>query len=168
MTQYRLVEGLPEAVVTGKRGRSDRARELGVAIVCARFNEFIVDELLAGALAAWERHGGDPARVTVARVPGAFELPLAAKRFAASGRHDFVVALGCVIRGDTPHFDYVAGESARGIAQAAYDTGVPVAFGVLTVETVEQARERSSPQRLDKGGEALESALEMALLLRQV
>jgi 6,7-dimethyl-8-ribityllumazine synthase len=168
MTQYRLIEGLPQAVDSSTRSRSDRAREFSVAIVSARFNEFVVGELLEGALEAWERHGGDPARITLARVPGAFELPLAAKRFAASGKVDLVVALGCVIRGDTPHFEYVAGESARGIAQAAYDTGVPVAFGVLTVETVEQAQERSSIHRLNKGGEALESALEMALLLRQI
>lgn len=168
MTQYRLIEGSAQPVGSATATRSERARGLSVAILSARFNEFIVAELLAGAVAAWGRHGGEDERITVARVPGAFELPLAAKRFAASGRFDLIVALGCVIRGDTPHFDYVAGEAARGIAQAAYDTGVPVAFGVLTVENVEQARERSSPTRLDKGGEALESALEMALLLRQV
>lgn len=167
MTRYRLVEGVPHATGADAPARSDRARGLTAALVCARFNEFIVAEMLEGALDAWARHGGDEAQVTVARVPGAFELPLAAKHFAATRRYDLIVALGCVIRGDTPHFDYVAGEAARGIAQAAYDTGVPVAFGVLTVETVEQARERSSPARLNKGGEALESALEMALLLRQ-
>jgi len=166
MTRYRLIDGAPAPAAGAGRARSDRARGLSVALVCARFNDFVVDEMLAGALAAWERHGGDEGKVTVARVPGAFELPLAVKHFASSGKVDLVVALGCVIRGDTPHFDYVAGEAARGIAQAAYDTGVPVAFGVLTVENVEQARERSSPARLDKGGEALESALEMALLLR--
>ena len=167
MTRYRLIEGVPHAAGADAPTRTDRARGLTVALVCARFNEFIVTEMLEGALAAWARHGGDETRVTVARVPGAFELPLAAKHFAATGRYDLIVALGCVIRGDTPHFDFVAGEAARGIAQAAYDSGIPVAFGVLTVETVEQARERSSPTRLDKGGEALESALEMALLLRQ-
>lgn len=167
MTRYRLIEGVPQAAAGAGRARSDVARGLSVALLCARFNDFIVDEMLAGALDAWARHGGDEARATVARVPGAFELPLAARRFAASGKYDLIVALGCVIRGDTPHFEYVAGEAARGIAQAAYDSGIPVAFGVLTVENVEQARERSSPARLDKGGEALESALEMALLLRQ-
>jgi 6,7-dimethyl-8-ribityllumazine synthase len=169
MTQYRLVEGLPQAVSTSAEpARSERAQGLSVAILCARFNEFIVDELLDGALDAWRRHGGESSRTTVARVPGAFELPLAARVFAETGRYDLIVALGCVIRGDTPHFDFVAGEAARGIAQATYDSGVPIAFGVLTVETVEQARERSSPARLNKGGEALESALDMALLLRQV
>jgi 6,7-dimethyl-8-ribityllumazine synthase len=170
VTLYRLIEGVPRAAgtATERHRRSTHATDLRVAVLCARFNDFIVDELLEGALAAWRRHGGDDANLSVARVPGAFELPLAAKQFAATGRFDLVVALGCVIRGDTPHFDYVAGEAARGIAQAAYDTGVPVAFGVLTVETVEQARERSALARLDKGGEALESALEMALLLRQL
>lgn len=168
MTQYRLIEGSAQIVGTRSETRSEFAQGLSVAILCARFNEFIVAELLEGAIAAWGRHGGEEEAMTIARVPGAFELPLAAKRFASSGRFDLVVALGCVIRGDTPHFDYVAGEAARGIAQAAYDTGVPVAFGVLTVENLEQARERSGLTRLDKGGEALESALEMALLLRQV
>jgi 6,7-dimethyl-8-ribityllumazine synthase len=168
MTEYRLIEGMPQAVDAAARQRSERARDLSVAVLCARFNEFIVAELLEGALDAWQRHGGLQSSATIARVPGAFELPLAARRFAASGKFDLVVALGCVIRGDTPHFDYVAGESARGIAQAAYDTGVPVAFGVLTVETVAQAQERSAMSRLNKGGEALESALDMALLLRQV
>ena len=167
MTRYRLIEGVPQAAAGAECARSDSARSLSVALLCARFNEFIVNEMLEGALDAWLRHGGDESRATVARVPGAFELPLAAKTFAQSGKYDLVVALGCVIRGDTPHFDYVAGEAARGIAQAAYDTGVPVAFGVLTVENVEQARERSSISRLNKGGEALESALEMALLLKQ-
>jgi 6,7-dimethyl-8-ribityllumazine synthase len=168
MTQYRLIEGIPRAAGAAAPTRSERARGLSVAVLCARFNEFIVEEMLLGALDAWRRHGGDEERATVARVPGAFELPLASRRFAHTGRFDLIVALGCVIRGDTPHFDYVAGESARGIAQASYDTGVPVAFGVLTVETVEQARERSSLTRLNKGGEALESALELALLLRQL
>ena len=111
------------------------------------------------------QHGGDPAALTVVRVPGAFELPLAARKLAATGRYDAIVALGCVIRGDTAHFDFVAGEAARGIADAARDTGVPVVFGVLTTETVEQALERALPDRMDKGGEAMESALEMAQLL---
>jgi 6,7-dimethyl-8-ribityllumazine synthase len=168
MTRYRLIEGIPHAAGASTPERSERARGLSVAMLCARFNDFIVEEMLAGALDAWRRHGGDDERVTVARVPGAFELPLAARRFAHTGRHDLIVALGCVIRGDTPHFDYVAGESARGIAQAAYDTGVPVAFGVLTVENVEQARERASLTGMNKGGEALESALDLALLLRQL
>lgn len=143
------------------------ASALRVAIVAARFNDFIVASLLKGALESWQRHGGDPARLLVARVPGAFELPLAAKRLAASGRYDAVVALGCVIRGDTAHFDYVAGEAAAGLTRAALDTGLPVVFGVLTVETVEQALERAAVSRLNKGGEAMDVAIEMANLLRE-
>jgi 6,7-dimethyl-8-ribityllumazine synthase len=167
MSKYRLVEGAPQVSATSERKTSTVARDLSVAILAARFNEFIVDPMVEGALQAWERHGGQPDRITLVRVPGAFELPLAAKRFAASKRYDAIVALGCVIRGDTPHFDYVAGEAARGIANAAMETGVPVAFGVLTVENVEQAIERAQPARMNKGGEALECAIEMALLLRQ-
>lgn len=147
--------------------RSESAQNLAIAVIAARFNDAIVQSLIDGAAEAWQRHGGAPGRLTLLRVPGAFELPLAARVFAASGRFDAIVALGCVIRGDTPHFDFVAGESARGIAQAAYDTGVPVAFGVLTTETFEQARVRAEPGRQNKGAEALETALEMALLLRQ-
>jgi len=106
--------------------------------------------------------------LTVVRVPGAFELPLAARRLAGSGRFDAVVALGCVIRGDTPHFEYVAGECARGLQRAALDSGVPVAFGVLTVESVEQALQRAATGAGNKGGEAMESALEMAAVLARL
>jgi 6,7-dimethyl-8-ribityllumazine synthase len=147
-------------------GRLD-ARELRIAIVAARFNDFIVASLLKGALESWQTHGGDAARLVVARVPGAFELPVAAKRLAASGRYDAVVALGCVIRGDTAHFDYVAGEAAAGLTRAALDTGRPVVFGVLTVDTVEQALERAAVSRLNKGGESMDVAIEMANLLRE-
>ncbi|MEO7775670.1 MAG: 6,7-dimethyl-8-ribityllumazine synthase [Steroidobacteraceae bacterium] len=147
--------------------RSDDARGLRVALIAARFNDVIVQPLIDGALEAWQRHGGEPSRCTVLRVPGAFELPLAARRFAQTGRFDAIVALGCVIRGDTPHFDFVAGESARGIAQAAYDTSVPVAFGVLTTENIEQAKARCAPGPANKGAEALETVIEMVLLLRQ-
>jgi 6,7-dimethyl-8-ribityllumazine synthase len=144
------------------------ARGFRVAIAAARFNDFIVASLLQGASAAWAERGGAPADLTVLRVPGAFELPLVAKRLGASGRYDAVVALGCVIRGDTPHFDYVAGECARGLLEAALATGVPVVFGVLTVETVEQALERAATHAGNKGGEAMEAALEMAALLKQL
>jgi 6,7-dimethyl-8-ribityllumazine synthase len=144
------------------------ARGFRLAIVAARFNDLIVASLLKGATAAWAERGGAPADLTVLRVPGAFELPLVAKRLGASGRYDAVVALGCVIRGDTPHFDYVAGECARGLLEAGLDTGVPVIFGVLTVETVEQALERAATDAGNKGGEALEAALEMASLLKQL
>jgi 6,7-dimethyl-8-ribityllumazine synthase len=167
MSNYRLVEGTAKLAAQPDPQHSTVARDLSVAILAARFNAFIVDPMVEGALAAWERHGGDREHVTLVRVPGAFELPLIAKRFASSRRFDCLVALGCVIRGDTPHFDYVAGEAARGIAQAAFETGVPVAFGVLTVENVDQAVERAEPTRMNKGGEAMETAIEMALLLRQ-
>jgi 6,7-dimethyl-8-ribityllumazine synthase len=146
------------------RGSLDAAK-YRVGIVAAVFNDAIVGSLLEGAVAAWARHGGAPQNLLVARVPGAFELPVAVRQLAKSGRYHAIVALGCVIRGDTPHFDYVAGESASGLQRVSCDTGVPVAFGVLTVETVEQARERASVDRGNKGGEAMEVALEMADLL---
>jgi len=139
-----------------------------VAIVAARFNDFIVASLLKGASAAWAAHGGAPEELLVVRVPGAFELPLAAKKLAGGGRFDAVVALGCVIRGDTPHFDYVAGECARGLQQASLDTGVPIAFGVLTVENPEQALERAALSGGNKGAEAMECALEMAALMARL
>jgi len=141
------------------------AAHLSIAIVAARFNDFIVASLLRGALAAWESHGGAPDRLVVARVPGAYELPVAARQCAASGRFAAVVALGCVIRGDTAHFDHVAGECARGLARVALDTGVPVMFGVLTVDTVEQAVQRAAVRAGNKGGEAMLGAIEMANLL---
>jgi 6,7-dimethyl-8-ribityllumazine synthase len=156
--------------VTGPRTLEGEvsARGQRVAIVAARFNDFIVASLMKGAAAAWAERGGVPADLTVLRVPGAFELPLVARRLGASGRYDAVVALGCVIRGDTPHFDYVAGECARGLLDAGLATGVPVVFGVLTVETVEQALERAGTDKGNKGGEAMEAALEMASLLKQL
>ena len=153
-----------QAVIEGEVS----ARGRRVAVVAARFNDFIVASLLKGAAAAWAARGGAAADLRVLRVPGAFELPLVAKKLGASGRYDAIVALGCVIRGDTPHFDYVAGECARGIRQAALETGVPVIFGVLTVETVEQALERAATNAGNKGGEAMEAALEMASLLGQL
>ena len=144
------------------------ARGRKVAIVAARFNDFIVTSLLKGAVAAWHEHSGAPADLTVVRVPGAFELPVTVRRLAAGGRYDALVALGCVIRGDTPHFDYVAGECARGLQQASLETGVPIAFGVLTVESLEQALERAATSAGNKGGEAMECALEMAGLMAQL
>jgi 6,7-dimethyl-8-ribityllumazine synthase len=136
-----------------------------VVILAARFNAALVDQLVAGATAAWRAHGGQDAGLLVERVPGAFELPLAAKMFAASGRVDAVIALGCVIRGDTPHFDFVAGECARGLMDAGLATGVPVIFGVLTTETQAQAEERADVARMNKGRESMEAALEMIQLL---
>ncbi|MGC4028297.1 MAG: 6,7-dimethyl-8-ribityllumazine synthase [Steroidobacteraceae bacterium] len=167
MPNYRIIDGA--AALTGRAGRpGEAARGRRAAIAAARFNADIVDAMLRGAIAAWERQGGAAEDLTIVRTPGAFELPLAARRLAETGHYDAVVALGCVIRGDTAHFDFVAGEAARGIARAAYDTGIPVAFGVLTTENVEQALERALPERMDKGGEALESALEMALALGEI
>ena len=141
------------------------ASALRVVIVAARFNAALVDRLIEGAGAAWRAHGGRESELLVERVPGAFELPLAAKMFAASGRVDAVIALGCVIRGDTPHFDFVAGECARGLMDAGLATGVPVIFGVLTTETQEQAAERADVARMNKGRESMEAALEMIHLL---
>jgi len=139
---------------------------LRIAVLVSRFNEMVGERLLTGALAALERRGVRPRDVLVAHVPGAFELPVVARRLARSGRHDAIVCLGAVIRGDTPHFDYVAGEASRGIARAAYETGVPVLFGVLTTETLEQALERAGGAHGNKGAESAEGAIEMARLLR--
>jgi 6,7-dimethyl-8-ribityllumazine synthase len=136
-----------------------------IAIVAARFNAVLVDQLIEGATRAWEKHGGEDSNLLVQRVPGAFELPLAALKFAASGEYQAVIALGSVIRGDTPHFEYVAGECARGLMEAGLATGVPVIFGVLTTETQAQAEERAAVTRMNKGGESLEAALEMIELL---
>lgn len=167
MSNFKVIDGA--VLPAGRTGRAgDAARGLSVAMVAARFNADFVERMIAGASAAWERQGGDPARLLLVRAPGAFELPLLARKLAASGRHDAVIALGCVIRGDTAHFDFVAGEAARGIADAARDTGVPVIFGVLTTETAEQALERADPARMDKGGEAMDAALEMARVLRGI
>jgi 6,7-dimethyl-8-ribityllumazine synthase len=167
MSRYRIIDGVAQPA-TRDSGAGLAAAGCRVAIVAARFNADIVELLVAGAAAAWERHGGTADALTLVRAPGAFELPLLARKLAATGRQDAIVALGCVIRGDTAHFDFVAGEAARGIADAARDTGVPVIFGVLTTENVEQALERADPSRMDKGGEALEAALEMVQLLRRI
>ena len=133
-----------------------------VVVIASRFNEFVVSGLVKGAVSAWEKHGGNPAELVVVRVPGAFELPVLAARLAKSGRYEAIVALGCVIRGDTAHFEYVAGECARGLQNVCVETGIPVIFGVLTTETVEQALQRAAPGGSNKGGEAMETALEMA------
>ncbi len=145
------------------------ARGRRIAIVASRFNDFIVARLLNGAIEAWCERGGDAEELTVAWVPGAFELPVAARKLCASGRYDAVIALGCVIRGDTPHFDYVAGECARGLSAASLETGVPIAFGVLTVNTTEQALERAATTGgSNKGAEAMLAALEMAGLMARL
>ena len=144
------------------------ASDFKFAIVAARYNDDIVDALLDGARAAWRIHGGIDAALRVEHVPGAFELPLAARTLALYGAVDAVVALGCVIRGDTPHFEFVAGECARGLQQASADTGVPIAFGVLTLDNIEQARGRAGADSGNKGAEAMASALEMAHLMARL
>lgn len=139
------------------------------AVVVSRFNDFITSRLLDGALDTLRRHGVDvDERVVVAWVPGSFEIPLAAQALARSGRFDAVIALGCVIRGGTPHFEYVASEVAKGLAHTSLDTGIPVAFGVLTTDNVEQAVDRAGTKMGNKGVEAALSALEMTHLLRAV
>jgi 6,7-dimethyl-8-ribityllumazine synthase len=144
------------------------AGDFRLAVLASRYNEDIVSALLDGARAAWRACGGAPAALQVRQVPGAFELPLAARAFALGGEVDAVVALGCVIRGETAHFELVAGECARGLQRVMLDTGVPVAFGVLTVDTREQALARTGDGAANKGFEALETALAMASLLRQL
>ncbi|BDG58916.1 6,7-dimethyl-8-ribityllumazine synthase [Caldinitratiruptor microaerophilus] len=139
---------------------------LRIALAVSRFNDFITSSLLAGARDALIRHGVREEDIDVAWVPGAFELPLAVLRLAGSGRYDAVVALGAVIRGATPHFDYVAGEVTRGVGRAALESGVPVTFGVLTTDTVDQAIERAGTKAGNKGAEAALAAIEMANLLR--
>jgi 6,7-dimethyl-8-ribityllumazine synthase len=148
-------------------GNAD-AHGLRVAIVATRYNEPIVERLRSGAVAALTEHGARSADLAVVLVPGAYELPLAARKLAASGRYDAVVALGAVVRGDTPHFDYVAGECAAGITRAMADTGVPIGFGVLTVDTLEQAVERAGGRVGNKGAEAALAAIEMAQLLQRL
>jgi 6,7-dimethyl-8-ribityllumazine synthase len=138
------------------------------AIAVARFNEFIGSKLLEGALDGFRRHGVGDEDVTIVWTPGAYELPFATKKLAESGSYDAVVALGCVIRGATAHFDYVAGEAAKGIGQVAMQTGVPVIFGVLTTDTIEQAIERAGTKSGNKGFDAAMAALEMANLSSQL
>ncbi|HET7488045.1 MAG TPA: 6,7-dimethyl-8-ribityllumazine synthase [Acidimicrobiales bacterium] len=145
-----------------------RGDGLRVAVVCSRFNELVSSKLLEGALDGLRRHGVDEASVTVAHVPGAFELPLAALRLASSGEFDAVVCVGAVIRGATAHFEHVAGQCAAGIQRAQLDSGVPVVFGVLTTDTMEQALDRAGGKAGNKGFEAAAAAIEMADLLRQL
>ena len=143
-----------------------RASDADVAIVASRYNADVVQRLLDGAVARLIERGVAAERITVALVPGAWELPLACRRLAEAGSHHAVVALGCVIRGGTPHFEYVCSEASRGVIQAALDTGVPVSFGVLTCDTLEQALERAGGTAGNKGADAADAALEMAGLLR--
>lgn len=155
MTTTRLIEG---NLVVPKGAR--------FAIVASRFNHFVVDRLVDGAVDALVRHGAQPQAITVVRVPGAWELPLVVRRLAASKKVDAVIALGAVIRGATPHFDYVAGEATKGLAAVASVSDVPIAFGVLTTDTIEQAVERAGTKAGNKGWDAAVGAIEMVALAR--
>ena len=141
---------------------------LKVAIAVARFNSFITDRLLGGALDGLRRHGVADDAVTIVRVPGSWELPVTVKALAESGKYDAIICLGAVIRGETPHFDYVAGEAAKGIGQVMTATGVPVAFGVLTTNTLEQAIDRAGAKAGNKGFDAAATVIEMASVLKQI
>lgn len=143
-------------------------RDARIALLVSRFNGFIVESLLAGALDTLKRHGAEERDLHIVRVPGAYEMPLAAQRLAASKRYDAIIALGAVIRGGTPHFEYVAGECTRGLSSVSMQQNIPIAFGVLTVDTIEQAIERAGTKAGNKGGEAAMSAIEMINLLRQL
>jgi 6,7-dimethyl-8-ribityllumazine synthase len=139
-----------------------------IGIVVSRFNELVTERLLEGAVSALKRHGGNEDQIEVARVPGAFELPLVAQKMAQSGRFRAVLCLGCVIRGATDHYDYVCGPTASGVMTAGLNSGIPVIFGVLTTDTLEQAFERAGSKAGNKGAEAMQAALETADLLAQL
>ena|SRR5690554_1874926 len=152
----RIIEG--NLVATG----------LKIAIITSRWNHFIGDRLVEGSLDAIKRLGGDTKDVSIVHVPGCFELPMAAKKVAESGKYDAVIALGTLIRGATPHFDYIASECTKGIASASLETGVPVSYGVLTCDTIEQAIERAGTKAGNKGHEAATAAIEMVNLYREL
>jgi len=156
MSQIKTVEG--DMIVRGSR----------FAILVARFNSFVVESLLEGAIDTLKRHGAEEKDLQIIRVPGAFEMPLAAQRLAASKDYDAIVALGAVIRGGTPHFEYVAGECTKVLAQVSMEHNIPLANGVLTVNSIEQAIERSGTKAGNKGGEAALSAIEMVSLFKQM
>lgn len=144
------------------------AKGLNFAVVVSRFNDFITSRLLEGCLDALLRHGAEEERITVVKVPGSYEIPLTAKKLAGSGKFQAVIALGAVIRGGTPHFEYVAAEVSKGIAQVMLETGVPVSFGVITADSIEQAIERAGTKSGNKGYAAAMSALEMARVLEKL
>jgi 6,7-dimethyl-8-ribityllumazine synthase len=150
----RVIEGHHEAV------------NLTFAVVVSRFNEFVTERLLAGALDALQKAGAPQQAIEVARVPGAFEIPLVARGLARSGRFNAVICLGAVIRGETPHFEYISAEASRGIAQAAWEADIPVIFGVLTTDNVDQALDRSGDMERNKGAEAARTGIEMANLMK--
>lgn len=145
---------------------ANTAKDCRFGIVVSQFNEFITDRLLAGALETLRQHEAHEEHILVVRVPGAFEIPLVARLLAKSGQFDAIVCLGCVIRGETPHFDYISAEASRGIAQAAWDTEIPVIFGVLTVDSPEQALHRSDSSERNRGADAARAAVAMATLVK--
>jgi len=144
------------------------AAGLRFAIIVARFNSFITDGLLSGAMEALTRAGGAAENIETVKVPGSWELPFIAREVANQKRHDAIIALGAVVRGDTPHFDYVAGEASKGLAEVAAQCGIPIAFGVLTCNTIEQAMDRSGPKSGNKGFDAAMTAIEMASLVQRL
>jgi 6,7-dimethyl-8-ribityllumazine synthase len=144
------------------------ARDLRFGLVAARFNDFIVESLLRGAVDALKRHGATEKQIEIVRVPGAFDIPIVARKLALSRRYEAIIALGAVVRGQTPHFDFVAGECASGLARIALESGVPIAFGVLTTDTMEQAVDRAGGKAGNKGADAALAAIEMANLLRRL
>jgi 6,7-dimethyl-8-ribityllumazine synthase len=144
------------------------ARDLRFAFVAARFNDFVVEPLIRGAIDALKRHGSSEKQIEIVRVPGAFDIPIVARKLALSRRYDALIALGAVVRGQTPHFDYVAGECASGLARIALESGIPIAFGVLTTDTMEQAVDRAGGKAGNKGADAALAAIEMANLLRRL
>ena len=144
------------------------AKGLRFGIIVSRFNDFICDRLLGGALDALKRNGADEDTIDIFKVPGAFEIPLMAKKAAGSGRYDAVICLGAVIRGSTPHFDYVANEVSKGVATVSLETNIPVTFGVLTTDTLEQAIERAGSKAGNKGWDSALAAIEMANLLKEI
>ncbi|MDQ7838456.1 MAG: 6,7-dimethyl-8-ribityllumazine synthase [Thermodesulfobacteriota bacterium] len=145
-----------------------RAEGLKIAIIISRFNDFIGERLMGGAMDALLRHGASEKDIDIYKVPGAFEIPLVAKKAAASDKYDAVICLGAVIRGATPHFEYVSAEVSKGIAQVSLDTGVPLAFGILTTDTIEQAIERAGTKAGNKGWDAALAAIEMVNLLKAI
>ena len=144
------------------------AKGLKVALIASRWNDVVTSRLVEGALDGLTRHGADPSHITLVKVPGSFELPQVAARLAAAGRYDAVVALGCLIRGETAHFDLLAAEAAKGLAQAAVSSGLPVIFGVLTCDTMEQALDRAGGKAGNKGWDAAIAAIEMVSLYRRL
>lgn len=144
------------------------AKGLKVALIASRFNEFVTAKLVEGALDCLVRHGADPKNLTVIKVPGSFELPQVAARLGAQGKYDAIVGLGCLVRGETPHFDLIAAEAAKGLAQAGASSGVPVIFGVLTCDTMEQAIDRAGGKAGNKGWDAALAAIEMVSLFSRL